>query len=146
SVFELELGPDASLDKLVVSGTADIRGGTIQVHGLRAQHVNRQLPFLEAGGWGAQAFGGNNIALPFIDVTTSFSAASAALSVQRNATSFAGVAQTRNQRAVARAIDSQGPGAAAFDEIVMLESVAPAPGLFETLSGEIYASSQSALF
>lgn len=146
SVFEVELGPDASTDKLVVKGKADIQGGMIEVRGLRASHLGRQFSFMEAGSWGAQSFDNTNIDWAFVDLDAAFIGNSVSLSVQRNATSFASVAQTRNQRAVAQAVESQGISGAAFNDIVALQDGASAPPLFDMLSGEIYASTQSALF
>lgn len=146
SVFEVELGPDASTDKLVVNGKADIQGGMIEVRGLRASHLGRQFSFLEASSWGAQSFDNTDIDWAFVDLDAAFVGNSVSLSVQRNATSFASVAQSRNQRAVAQAVESQGISGAAFNDVVALEHAADAPRLFDMLSGEIYASTQSALF
>jgi subtilase-type serine protease len=67
------------------------------------------------------------------------------LSVRRNATAFADFGKTGNQRAVARAIESQGLGADPYDQVLVLENGADAPGIYDQLSGEIYASTQSAL-
>ncbi|NYT62114.1 autotransporter domain-containing protein [Alcaligenaceae bacterium] len=146
SVFEVELGPDATVDQLVVNGQADIQGGMIEVHGLQASHLGRQFSFLEASSWGAQTFDNANIDRAFVNLDAAFMGNRVSLSVQRNATSFASVAQSRNQRAVAQAADSQGISAAAYNDIVVLEHAADAPRLFDMLSGEIYASTQSALF
>ncbi|NYT66257.1 autotransporter domain-containing protein [Alcaligenaceae bacterium] len=146
SVFELELGADAIADQLVVNGQADIQGGMIEVRGLKASHLGRQFSFLEANSWGAQTFDNTNIDWAFVDMDAAFVGNRVSLSVQRNTTTFASVAQSRNQRAVAHAVESQGIRGSAYNDVVALEHAANAPRLFDILSGEIYASTQSALF
>jgi len=146
SLLELELSPQGITDKIVASGNVDIQGGGLQVLGLRGSHLGRQYAFLEAGGSLSGAFDETNLDGLFIDLGTRRSGSAFMLSVERNSTPFASLAQTDNQRAVANAIESQGAQGGAYDEIVGAYDAAAMPRLYESLTGELYASTQSALF
>ncbi|HUH87775.1 MAG TPA: autotransporter domain-containing protein, partial [Pusillimonas sp.] len=146
SLLELELSPQGVTDKLVVTGDVDIQGGGLRVLGLRAAHLGRQYSFLESGGALSGAFDETNLDGLFIDLAASRGASAFSLSVERNATSFASFARTGNQRAMANAVESQGLSGKAYDEIVGIQDATVVPALYESLTGEIYASTQSALF
>lgn len=148
SVLEVELDQHGLSDKLVVSGNAEILGGRLDVavvDGLRAGHLGRQYPMLEADGTVSGVFDDSHLKRLFIDMRAVRSESAFALSIERNATSFAGFGRTNNQRAVARAMDSQGYGGLAFGEVALIEDPSGLPGLYESLSGSIHASTRSAL-
>lgn len=67
--------------------------------------------------------------------------------VDRNSIPMAAYAQTGNQRAVAMAIDTQSPGAEAFNQVIAIEvnETDRLPGLYQSLSGELYSSNRSGL-
>ncbi|NGM86656.1 autotransporter domain-containing protein [Parapusillimonas sp. SGNA-6] len=145
SVFEVELGPGGLADRLVVQGTADVQGGAIEVHGLTSRHLGQQFSFMEADAWLGRSFDTSALARAFIDMQVAAEGNGTSLSVRRNEVSFASLGQTANQRAVAGAVDQQTVGVAPFDDLVVLDDPARAPGIYDALSGEIYASTSSAL-
>ena len=145
SVFEVELGPNGLADRLVVEGVADVQGGAIEVRGLTSRHLGQQFSFMEADAWLGRSFETSALARAFIDMQVAPDGNGTSLSVRRNGVSFASLGRTANQRAVAAAVDAQSVGAAPFDDLVVLDDAARAPGIYDALSGEIYASTASAL-
>ncbi|KAA0911554.1 autotransporter domain-containing protein [Pusillimonas sp. ANT_WB101] len=146
SVFELELGANGDSDVLKVTGHADIQAGSeLEVIGLRASHLGRAFSFIEADSWSGNTFAGDNLHRAFIDLSPVVTGAAMTLGVHRNATSFASVATSPNQRALAAAADSQGVGGSVYDELVVLRTTSGVPALYDALAGEIYASTASAL-
>lgn len=147
SVYELELGEAGVHDKLMVSGKADIQSGsTLSVLGLQVAHLGQAHTFLEAGAWGEHNFSVVGPELAFIDLNSTLTDAGLALRVQRNTRSFASLGANANQRRVATAIESQGLTGKAYTDLVFLSNTDNVPALFDALSGEIYASTTSALF
>lgn len=149
SVLEVEFSSGAS-DRLEVTGTADIQGGELRVVGLTADTLGKDFTFLNAASITATSvFDTSRLGRAFIDLTPVFGppglASSIQMQVRRNATRFADLAVSGNQRAAAQAIESQGLGGAAYDPVVLMQEAGMAPGAFDQLSGEIYASTQSAL-
>ncbi len=146
SVFELELGADGGMDMLNVTGKADIQAGSeLEVLGLRASHLGQTFSFMDAGSWEGKTFSGVRLGRAFIDLSTVMTGSGIALDVQRNARSFASLGVSPNQRALAVAAESQGVGGTVHDGLVVLHNAADAPGLYDALAGEIYASTSSAL-
>src|SRR5690606_30940649 len=66
------------------------------------------------------------------------------LSLMRNDVSFASVAQTGNQQATARGVESLGAGSALYTAVVVLDAD-DAANAFDQLSGEMHSSTHSAL-
>lgn len=153
SRFLIEADPDGTdSDRVVVTGTADIQGGTV-VHvgpdgGFETQ---RRYTILTAGTRQGE----------FEDVESDFAYLIPELDyvgnqidltlVRRaapvdpvNPIRFSDLAETANQTATADAAESLGSGNALFDAIEQLPIGAPPPA-FDVLSGEAHASAKTAL-
>lgn len=60
------------------------------------------------------------------------------MNIERNATSFASVGQTPNQRSVAAAVEALGAGNSVYESVLRAPTQASAQQAFQQLSGEIY--------
>ncbi|MEB0045132.1 MULTISPECIES: autotransporter domain-containing protein [unclassified Pseudomonas] len=154
STYAVELSPTRS-DRIVAGGAATINGATVSLSlensptVLSPQQVQsllgHQYNILQAAGGIQGQFG---TVLPnylFIGGSLDYSANSVALSVVRNATSFASVGQTPNQRAVANAVEGLGAGNALFESLLLSPTARSAQQAFQQLSGEIYPALNSVL-
>ncbi|HUH60984.1 MAG TPA: S8 family serine peptidase [Candidimonas sp.] len=146
SVLAIELGEQGSSDKIIVHGNVDIQGGRLHVESLRGEHVGRRYTFIEAAGTVGGAFDESVLGRLFVDLRLLAGPSAVALSVDRNATAFTNFARTDGQRAVAGAMDSQGLGGLAFGEVAAINDASVLPALYQSLTGEVYASTRSALF
>ncbi|MGB6008920.1 S8 family serine peptidase [Castellaniella sp.] len=147
SVLEIEIDGAGNADRLDVQGNADLQGGEVQVLGLRGGSLGRTMTFMTVGG----TVSGPGLALRsdyvFADlalvqpVSTQFD-----LTVTRNATSFASLGRTDNQRGAAASIESMGAGAVPYEALIDLRDAELAPGLYDQLSGELHATVRAMLF
>jgi fibronectin-binding autotransporter adhesin len=102
---------------------------------------------LTASGGVSGAFAGFTGAVPsiFLTPTLSYDADDVFLSLVQNGTSFASVATTPNQRAVANAAENLGAGNAIYDSIASSPDAGSAQQAFGSLSGEVQADIAGAL-
>ncbi|RLU10930.1 hypothetical protein CS076_11185 [Pseudomonas prosekii] len=130
---------------LVVGGAATLGGGLV-VNNLLPYTGDASYALITAGGGVNGTFSATDLPeRAFLDTSLVYNANEVALSVSRNQNSFAAVAATSNQRAAASALSRNGvAGAALQTEIVNLSS-AGARAAFDSLSGEIHASTASAI-
>jgi subtilase-type serine protease len=148
SVYAAAIGADGvSADRIHVQGAARIDGAALQVQGIGLNAINREYTLLQADG-GIQ---GGYAEVPdpylFLDVEQGVRGNDHTryrFSLHRNATSFAVAAQTANQRAVARALDTAGTGLAPHDAVVMATRPDGLAPRFDQWSGEAHASALSA--
>lgn len=148
SVFELELDESGGSDFLEVTGKADIQAGSeLEVLGLHANNIGQAFSFIEADSWEGtgKAFSSVRLGRAFIDLSSVWTATGMTLAVKRNATTFASLGRSQNQSALATAIESQGVGGLAFNDMVILRNAGDAPDLYDALAGEVYASTAAAL-
>lgn len=152
STLEIEMDPNGRSDVLNVHGTADIQGGELKVLGLTAGALDRDISFLTAArlGDGGGFDNAARLGLPYIDMTvqqadTSFATTSLQLAVRRSSLPFAALAANGNQAAVARAIEQQGRSGLEYGQALLLPDAQAAGHLYGQLSGEIHASTLSAL-
>jgi fibronectin-binding autotransporter adhesin len=106
AVYGVEVNPEGESDKIEVTGTATILGGTIKVlaeDGTYQPNTDHSVLTAEGGVTGTFDEVTSNLA--FLDPTLTYTADEVTLSLARNQTAFAGVAETYNQRAVAGTID-----------------------------------------
>ncbi|WP_277589334.1 autotransporter domain-containing protein [Pseudomonas chlororaphis] len=147
SIYAVELSATNS-DRIVADGKASLAGGTVTLvmeHSptlLNQQQImslnGRQYNILSAAGGITGRF---ESVLPdylFLGGTLNYAPHNIQLNVGRNGTSFASVAATPNQRAVAGAIDQLGTSNPVHESILQTQSVASARQAFQQLSGEIY--------
>ncbi|CAI8940665.1 fibronectin-binding autotransporter adhesin [Pseudomonas sp. IT-P176] len=134
---------------LVVDGTATLGGG-LQVSELAPYTGDTTYSLITAGGGVNGTFSSSHLpALAFIDTALLYGANQVSLALKRNQTSFADVAVTANQRSVAAALDAyvgddNDAGNALHNQILNLDR-ASASSAFDSLSGEIHASTVSTL-
>lgn len=148
--LQAEISPNAA-DRLVVGGTVDVGGATLEL-------LMSSAPIAE---WNTGAFtliqndGGTAIAGQFSSVVNPFTFLSHSLNyaggdgndltlqLSRNAVKFVDAAKTRNQMAVAKALDGM-PATNPLVGRVALLSQPDARASFDQLSGEVHASAKTA--
>lgn len=148
SRLEIELNGQGQSDILNVQGQADIQGGELRVLGLNPDVLGHNFTFLQAAQLSpnSQFDNADILGTRFIDMQVQTIANSGlSLAVNRNDVAFASLAANRNQAAVAQAIDGQGNGGAEYRAVVMLDDTATAQHYYTQFSGEIHASTLSAL-
>nr|WP_311985776.1 autotransporter domain-containing protein [Pseudomonas bharatica] len=134
----------ATTNYLNVGGTANL-GGSLQVGNLGGYTGDTQYTLVSATGGVNGTFASSNLdSLTFVDSTLNYGANAVTLNVARNGTAFASVAQTDNQREVAQALDSAS-APASLRSAIITSNASDAVAAFESLSGEIYASTATVL-
>jgi len=147
SVLEIEIDGAGNADRLDVRDDADLRGGEVRVLGLRGGSLGRAMTFMTVGG----AVTGPGLALRDDYVFADLSLvrpvpAQFDLVVARNATRFASLGRTANQRGAAAAIESMGAGAVPYEALIDLRDAGRAPDLYDQLSGELHATARAMMF
>lgn len=131
-------------DLLHATGTATLNGGTVLHVGPSSGYAaNQSYVILTADGGLTGTFDTVDTDYSFLDAALSYGTNDATLTLTRNATDFADVAQSTNQSATAGAVESLGSGNAVYDAIVVLDDETAATA-FQQLSGEVYGQSMSA--
>ncbi|KIK89412.1 autotransporter serine protease [Pseudomonas sp. W15Feb9B] len=154
STYAVELSPTSS-DRIVAGGSASISGATVSLSlenspTLLSTTETRSLlghsyDILQAAGGIQGQFGAVLPDYLFIGGNLDYAANAIQLDIQRNATSFASVGQTPNQRAVATAVEGLGAGNSVYESLLLSASAASAQQAFQQLSGEIYPALGSML-
>ncbi|NPU83784.1 MAG: autotransporter domain-containing protein [Syntrophaceae bacterium] len=112
AVYAVEVNAAGESDRLVVTGTATLNGGTVSVLAGSGQYfMNTTYTILSAGSV-VGTFDSVTSNLAFLTPSLSYDAANVYLLLTRNSTRFADVALTPNQYAVASALDRGTPAAA----------------------------------
>ncbi|MDR8362825.1 autotransporter domain-containing protein [Pseudomonas sp. JL3] len=154
STYAVELSPTSS-DQIIAGGTATISGATVSLSLensptlLSTQQVQsllgNQYNILQAAGGIQGQFGAVLPNYLFIGGSLDYAATGIQLSVERNATTFASVGQTPNQRSVAAAAEGLGAGNAVYESLLLSPTASSAQQAFQQLSGEIYPALGSVL-
>ncbi|TFH79784.1 autotransporter serine protease [Pseudomonas kribbensis] len=154
STYAVELSPTAS-DRIVAGGTATISGATVSLSlensptllstAEAKSLLGHQYDILQAVGGIQGQFGAVVPDYLFIGGSLASTGNGIMLSVERNATSFASVGQTPNQRAVARAVEGMGAGNSVYESLLLSATASDAQQAFQQLSGEIYPALGSVL-
>lgn len=146
SLYEVEIDPSGAGDSIIATGSATL-AGTLRV--LAAQGIYRagtRFPLLTAAGGITGQFDtietslGSLFLAPFID----YGATETALTMTRNARSFASVAATPNQVAAAEGVESMGRGNL-YDVISSQSSEDEARRAFQQIAGEVHADVKGSL-
>ncbi|KTS39037.1 autotransporter [Methylobacterium indicum] len=146
STFQVEANAAGQSDRLAVTGAATLQGGTVQVLAANGAYAPRTgYTILSAAGGISGTFAGVSSNLAFLTPTLRYQPAQVDLTLTRNDVAFATIAQTRNQAAVATAIQGAGAGAGIYDRTVGL-TTPEAVTAFQALAGDIHASSVSAAY
>ncbi|WP_095162819.1 autotransporter serine protease [Pseudomonas sp. Irchel 3F5] len=147
STYQVELSPTAS-DRLVVGGQASVGGANLSLvpqaqpnllaGGPVSSVVGRQFDILEAAGGVQGGFANVQSNSLFLGGGLAYTGSGVQLAVQRNATSFASVGLTANQRSVAAAADQLGAGNPVYESLLLSANAGSAQQAFDQLSGEIH--------
>ncbi|AEQ50975.1 autotransporter outer membrane beta-barrel domain-containing protein [Pelagibacterium halotolerans] len=147
SIYEVEVNSAGASDLIDASGTATINGGTVNVVAFPDFALGTTYTILTAAGgidgvgaFDSAIYGSDSI---FITPTLTYDANNAFVTLAQT-TDFADVAATPNQVATAEGIASTGSGELS-NAILVLGSNAEARAAFDSLSGEIHGSAQTAL-
>ncbi|HEV2682356.1 MAG TPA: autotransporter domain-containing protein, partial [Rhodanobacter sp.] len=143
-VFTVDATPDGQASELVVGGKASLGGNALVLAQAGNWAPRTDYTILTAAGGVSGQFASASSSLVFLNPVLSYSANAVNLSLQRNDINFTAVTQTPNQTAVAGAANSLGFGSAVYSALVVLSAPA-ARHAFDQLSGEIHASTRSAL-
>ncbi|EOJ9615360.1 autotransporter outer membrane beta-barrel domain-containing protein [Serratia marcescens] len=155
SRYAVEVGPNGQSDRIQSSGSATIGGGEVAVTlenspNLLTQSevrslLGQQYTILSAQQGVSGQFDAVAPNYLFLGTGLSYQPAGVTLSVGRNGTSFASVAQTSNERAVAAAADALAAGNPVYESLLSSGTAGEARQAFRQLSGQIHADIASAL-
>ncbi|WP_048430479.1 autotransporter domain-containing protein [Methylobacterium indicum] len=146
STFQVEANASGQSDRLAVTGAATLQGGTVQVLAANGAYAPRTgYTILSAAGGVSGTFAGVASNLAFLTPTLRYQPAEVDLTLTRNDVAFAAIARTRNQAAVANAIQGAGAGSGVYDRTVGL-TTPEAVTAFQALTGDIHASAVSAAY
>ncbi len=155
SRYAVEVGPNGQSDRIQSSGAATIGGGEVAVTlenspNLLTQSevrslLGQQYTILSAQQGVSGQFDAVAPNYLFLGTGLSYQPNGVTLSVGRNGTSFASVAQTPNERAVAAAADALAAGNPVYESVLNSGSAGEARQAFRQLSGQIHADIASAL-
>ncbi|BCG86913.1 outer membrane autotransporter barrel domain-containing protein [Mesorhizobium sp. 113-3-9] len=136
----------ASADKVVVTGTVDLTGGTLALHELTGTGWQPSQSYTIIDNQGAGAVTGQFAAISHVyafltpDVIyTGGDGNNVVLTLTRNAVDFSSVAETPNQSAAAGGIEALGAGNPVYNAVAPL-SADGARFAFDQLSGEVHAA------
>lgn len=150
STLAIELDPDGASDKVEAKDAVTIDDATLALTlaaGTAPSLGSYTVITSDTGvsGSGFTSITGPFGALyPFLEAQVETSARALTVDIARNDTPFASVATTRNQRAVAGALDRL-PVSTAIAEDVAVLTAPQARGAFTALSGEIHATTSTML-
>ena len=154
SRYAVEVAANGQSDRIQSNGSATIGGGEVAV--LQEKNVNllsqgnagsligRQFNILTAQQGISGQFTSTSTFSPFLGAELTYQPNQVTLNVGRNDTSFASVAATQNERAVAAAADALAAGNPVFESILNAGSAGEARQAFRQLSGQIHADIASA--
>ncbi|MDD0843064.1 autotransporter domain-containing protein [Pseudomonas sp. Gutcm_11s] len=144
STLEIEANPDGTSDRLISTGNVSLGGSSLNIlAGAGSWSPSTSYSIVQAASLNG-TFGSVSSNLAFLTPELSYSATGVDLTMARNDISYVSVAETYNQRAVADALESAG-GGSLYDSVEVL-SAEQARAAYDSLSGEIHASTRGALF
>ncbi|HIM39854.1 MAG TPA: autotransporter domain-containing protein [Methylophaga aminisulfidivorans] len=142
--YDVEVDAAGNSDKIVATGSATLTSGIVNVKaapGTYAYATDYTI-LTASGGLGGTTFDSVNADLAFLTPTLSYDANNVFLKLTRNDVSFNDVASTRNQQAVAQAVDSNiNDLSSLVSQITPLSSLA-ARQAFDSLSGVQHSNNQ----
>lgn len=144
STLIIEAEPDGRSDRVIATGIVSLGGANLSVlAGAGNWASNTQYNIIQAASLNG-TFGSVSSNLAFLTPQVAYTGNSATLLLNRNDIAFASVAQTDNQRAVASSLDVAGAGSV-YDAVAVLRAD-QASLAYDSLSGEIHASTRGAMF
>ncbi|MFD1489692.1 autotransporter domain-containing protein [Ancylobacter vacuolatus] len=141
STYQVDVTPSGAHDLIIASGTATIdSGATVEVVAQPGRYeVDTKYAILTANGGVTGNFGSVTENYAFLDAALEKDETNIYLLLHYTGVDFATYALTKNQFTTATAAQTLGAGSAVFDALVQ-QTATSAPGAFNALSGEAYAS------
>jgi outer membrane autotransporter protein len=144
-IYQVKANAAGQSDKINATGTATLTGGAVQVLAQSGTYARQtQYTILTASAGVTGKFTGVTSNLAFLTALLSYDPKDVFLTLVRNDVTFASVAQTPNQRAVALALDRSAPLSPLVQEVANL-TAAGAQQAFDALSGELHGSVQTTI-
>lgn len=154
SRYAVEVAPDGRSDRIASSRAITINGGEVAVSlensaNLLSQSevqslAGRQYNILTATQGVSGAFTSALPSYAFLGTTLGYQANQVSLTVGRNDATFASVAASDNERAVAAAAEALGAGNPVYESLLLSGSAGEARQAFRQLSGQVHADIASA--
>lgn len=134
-------------DQVSVVGPANLNGTVrLLLHGNGNLYMGRHMILHSEDDVIEDEFQALDSPYIFLDTSLDYTSQEVFLNIARNARPFSAVARTPNQRSVAGALASLPDSSPLYQSMLRLTDEQQAPQLLNSLSGEVHASSQSALF
>src|SRR5215470_7121525 len=145
SIYQVKANAAGKAAMISATGAASIDGGTVQVLAQSGTYARQtRYTILTASGGVDGQFTNVTSNLPFLTPLLSYDPNSVFLTLIRNDITFASVAQTLNQRAVATALDGSDPLKPLVQAVANL-TLAGTLQAFDALSGEVHGSVQTTM-
>jgi outer membrane autotransporter protein len=148
STYQVEVANNGQSDQIKVAGTASLAGGVTVKPMLNTQlspGLRYTILSADQGVSGTYDSVSSSTNLLFLKPDLSYDPNHVYLAFDRNATRYADIADTHNQRAVANGADSQPNGQFVHDSIARMNDPQDVRAAFDSLSGEIHASLKTSL-
>lgn len=148
STYLAEINAAGASDRIAVTGSALLAGGTVLLSGTPGAPGTRYTLLTAAGGvtgtYAALDAASVPSATPFLRYALVYDPAAVFLDVARSPLAFQDAGQTRNQRATGAGLDSLPTGNSIVTALSGLD-IAGARAALDQLSGEVHASTRSVL-
>ncbi|MEN5278225.1 autotransporter domain-containing protein [Brucella sp. TWI432] len=146
ATYVAEIDAAGKSDRIDVSGTAALGGAKVYVEKAAGTYMpGKRYTILSAEGGITGTFGDMSQNMPFVDLGLAYDANAVYLDIARNDVDFIATVKTSNQKSVALAVEELGAGNAVYDTVVMQDSEDNARRAFNALSGEVHASTRTAI-
>lgn len=146
ATYVAEIDAAGKSDRIDVSGTAALGGAKVYVEKAAGTYMpGKRYTILSAEGGITGTFGDMSQNMPFVDLGLAYDANAVYLDIARNDVDFIATAKTSNQKSVALAVEELGADNAVYDTVVMQDSEDNARRAFNALSGEVHASTRTAI-
>ncbi|WP_176936753.1 autotransporter outer membrane beta-barrel domain-containing protein [Bradyrhizobium brasilense] len=145
SIYQVEANAAGQSDRIVATGKATLGGGSVLAlaqNGTYAPQTTYTILTANSGVTGS--FADVTSSLTFLNPSLTYDPSNVYLTLARNSTTFPDVAQTPNQLAVSNALESSAQTSPLVVSILN-QNAAGARQAFDALSGELHASTQTAM-
>jgi len=143
STYEAEVNAAGASDKIAVTGTANLLGGTVRVLPAQGTYpVSQSYTILTATGGVTGTFTNATSSLPFLTPSLSYTATDVTLALTRGPNAFASIATTGNQRAIGNTLDraaANGQMPNIINALTVL-TLPEAESAYAQMSGETYSN------
>jgi outer membrane autotransporter protein len=146
ALYRVDATADGRADRIDVGGSATVAGATVQAVAGTGQYAPRtRYTILTAAGGVQGRFAGVSSNFAFLTPFLGYAPDVVTLTLARNDLDFSAAAQTRNQSAVAGAVQAGAVGSPLYDAVAVL-SAPQARAAFAALSGDGHATLASMVF